>query len=75
MLSCLKELEVSVKIPKHIVEDHKRGVEDLKFYGYPVSDLDRDELLAMVNCLARQLKEERERLLANLSMMRVMRNA
>lgn len=60
------------KIPKYIIDDHKHGVEQLKFYGHSVMELDRDELLAMVNCLAVSLREERERLLANLSMLRVM---
>lgn len=62
-----------MRIPKHIVDDHKQGVEQLKFYGFPTTELDRDELLAMVNCLARSLKEERERMLANLDMVRAFR--
>lgn len=60
------------RIPKHITEHHKQGVERLKFYGHSVMELDHDELLAMINCLAQSLKEERERLLANLGMFQVM---
>lgn len=63
------------RIPKHVIEHHKQGVEDLKFYGFAVTDLDRDELLAMVNCLAQALKLEREQLLANLEMFKVLRRA
>lgn len=63
------------RIPKHLIEHHKQGVEELKFYGHAATDLDRDELLALANCLAQTLKLERERLLANLEMFKVFRNA
>jgi hypothetical protein len=63
------------KIPRHIIERHKEGVERLTFYGHPVVELDRDELLAMVNCLAEESKAARERVLAGLEMFRAIRSA
>lgn len=63
------------KIPQQVIDNHKKGVEALTFYGYAVTDLDRDELLALANCLAQTLKEERERLLSTLEFYRSIRHA
>lgn len=37
------------EIPKHIIERDKQGVEKLTYYGVPVTELDRDGLLAALN--------------------------
>lgn len=63
------------RIPKHIIENHKQGVEQLKFYGHAATELDRDELLALANCLAQSLKEQRERMLSTLEFYRSVRHA
>lgn len=64
---------MSERIPSHIIEDHKKGVEQLRFYGFPATELDRDELLAMVNLCAQELKEQRERFLGHLEFSRMLR--
>lgn len=51
------------KIPKHIIERHKEGVEELRFYGVPVTELEHDELLAFANLCAQQVKNASERML------------
>lgn len=48
-------------IPKHIVDEHKKGVEVLMFYGVPVTELDRDGLLAFANVCAQSLRDATER--------------
>lgn len=58
------------RIPKHIIEEHKKGVESLRFYGQPVVRLDRDGLLAFANVCAKELVEARQRHLGTLEMMR-----
>lgn len=52
-----------MRIPQYIVDEHKKGVEHLKFYGVPVAELDKDELLAMVNLCAVELTALRKRLI------------
>lgn len=43
------------KIPKHIIDESKEGVEGVRFYGVPVMELDHDELLACINtCIKTQ---------------------
>lgn len=37
------------EIPRHIIERDKEGVEELSYYGVPVTELDRDGLLAALN--------------------------
>lgn len=37
------------EIPKHIIERDKEGVDKLTYYGVPVTELDRDGLLAALN--------------------------
>lgn len=37
------------EIPKHIIERDKEGVEKITYYGVPVTELDRDGLLAALN--------------------------
>lgn len=49
------------KIPKRIIDEHKKGVEVLMFYGVPVTELDRDGLLAFANLCAKSLKDATER--------------
>lgn len=46
----------SREIPKHLIDKHKEGVEALTFYGVPVTELDRDGLLAFANCCAQQIQ-------------------
>lgn len=41
-------------IPREIVEREKEGVEKLTYYGVPVAELDRDEMLAALNQIAKQ---------------------
>lgn len=41
-------------IPKHIIEGDKEGVEALTYYGVPVTELDRDGLLAALNQAVKQ---------------------
>lgn len=53
-----------MKIPKHIIDEHKKGVENLRFYGHAVTDLDRDELLAALNSCARTMKDDQKRFTA-----------
>lgn len=48
-------------IPKHLIEKHKQGVEALTFYGVPVTELDRDGLLAFANCCAQQIESAHKR--------------
>lgn len=60
------------RIPPALVEQHKTGVESLRFYGVPVVELDRDELLAFANLCAVSLKESSERTLAVLKTMRAL---
>ena len=38
-----------MSIPKEIIEREKEGVEKLTYYGFPVTELGRDELLAALN--------------------------
>lgn len=52
-----------MKIPRHIIDKHTEGVEELRFYGHSVTELDRNELLAFANLCARSLKEQHERFL------------
>lgn len=40
-------------IPKSIIDRDKEGVEKLTYYGVPVTELDRDSLLAALNQSAR----------------------
>lgn len=42
------------RIPQHLIERDKQGVEALTYYGVSVTDLDRDGLLAALNLLARK---------------------
>lgn len=58
-----------MRIPKHIVDEHKKGVENLRFYGFAATELDKDELLAMVNLCAKELTAQRERFKSRLSIM------
>lgn len=37
------------QIPQSIIERDKKGVEQLTYYGVPVTELDRDGLLAALN--------------------------
>lgn len=37
------------EIPRAIIERDKQGVEKLTYYGVPVTELDRDGLLAALN--------------------------
>lgn len=41
------------EIPRKIIERDKEGVEKLTYYGVPVTELDRDGLLAALNQSAR----------------------
>jgi len=43
-------------IPRHIIERDKQGAENLTYYGVPVTELDRDELLAAL-CLTKKLAQ------------------
>lgn len=56
------------KIPEPLVDRHKQGVAQLKFYGVPVAELNRDEQLAMINVLSVELRETRHRLLVNIEL-------
>lgn len=47
-------------LPPEIIERDKEGVEQLRYYGVPVSDLDRDELLAALNQASRQARSSFE---------------
>lgn len=38
-----------MSIPKPIIDRDKEGVESLTYYGVPVTELDRDGLLAALN--------------------------
>lgn len=50
------EGEVMGRIPKHVLDDAKEGVEDMRFYGVPVTELSHDELLACVSsCIKSQM--------------------
>lgn len=44
------------EIPRAIIEHDKEGVESLTYYGVPVTELDRDGLLAALNQSAKQLR-------------------
>jgi len=48
------------KIPKHIIERDKEGVESLTYYGVSVTDLDHDELLAALNQSVRNARSSFE---------------
>lgn len=48
-------------IPKHLIDKHKEGVESLTFYGVPVTELEREGLLAFANLCAQELTEMRRR--------------
>ena len=50
-------------IPKELIAKHKEGVENLTFYGVPVTELDRDGLLAFANVCAQELTDIRRRFL------------
>lgn len=63
------------QIPKHIVDEYKKDAERSRFFGISVSELDRDELLAMIGCLSRQVTESRERAAAYLDMIGVLNRA
>lgn len=58
-------------IPKELIEKHKEGVEKLKFYGVPVTELDRDGLLAFANLCAQELTDMRRRFLGFIETARV----
>jgi len=38
-----------MEIPRSIIERDKEGVEKITYYGVPVTELDRDGLLAALN--------------------------
>lgn len=42
------------EIPRWIIERDKQGVEKLTYYGVPVTELDRDGLLAALNQSSKQ---------------------
>jgi hypothetical protein len=42
------------EIPRAIIERDKEGVESLAYYGVPVTELDRDGLLAALNQSVKQ---------------------
>lgn len=45
------------RIPKHMIDEAKEGIEGMRFYGVPVMELDRDELLACVStCIKSQME-------------------
>lgn len=46
-----------MEIPREIIERDKEGVEKITYYGVPVTDLDRDGLLAALN-----MSEQRARM-------------
>lgn len=60
------------RIPEHIIEHHKQGVENLRFYGVPVTELNRDELLAFAGAAAETAKQTREQLLRMSEMRRAL---
>ncbi len=62
-------------IPKHLIEKHKQGVEALTFYGVPVTELDRDGLLAFANVCAQELTNMRKRFLGFIETSRALREA
>lgn len=43
-------------IPREIIERDKEGVELVTYYGVPVTDLDRDGLLAALNQSVKQAR-------------------
>jgi hypothetical protein len=48
------------EIPRHIIERDKEGVESLTYYGVPVTELDRDGLLAALNQTAKQARSRKQ---------------
>lgn len=48
------------EIPKHFIERDKEGVERVTYYGVPVTELDRDALLAALNQSVRQARQSFE---------------
>jgi hypothetical protein len=52
------------EIPRHIIERDKEGVESLTYYGVPVTELDRDGLLAALNQTAKQARSSFENFIA-----------
>ena len=58
-------------IPKELIAKHKEGVENLKFYGVPILELERDELLAFANVCAQELTDMRRRFLGFIETARV----
>lgn len=44
------------EIPRAIIERDKQGVEKLTYYGVPVTELDRDGLLAALNVVSQQAR-------------------
>lgn len=44
------------KIPRHITERDKEGVEQITYYGVPATELDRDGLLAALNVSERKAR-------------------
>jgi hypothetical protein len=53
------------EIPRHIIARDKQGVEALTYYGVPVTELDRDGLLAALNQSAKQVRASFEHFKAN----------
>lgn len=47
---------VILTIPKAIIDRDKEGVEGLTYYGVPVTELDRDGLLAALNQSAKHAR-------------------
>lgn len=45
-----------MRIPRAIIDRDKEGVEGLTYYGVPVTELDRDGLLAALNQSAKQAR-------------------
>jgi len=62
-------------IPKHLIDKHKEGVEALTFYGVPVTELDRDGLLAFANLCAQELRDMRSRFLGFIETSRALNEA
>lgn len=48
------------EIPRHIIERDKEGVDRLTYYGVPVTELDRDGLLAALNQTAKSARQSSE---------------
>lgn len=62
-------------IPDDLIEKYKEGVEKLTFFGMPVTELDRDGLLAALNCSVQESARQFESIKSSFEMNQVFADA